>query len=68
MVRPGCKTGTRRGARRERATIARVRWAGRASKAGRAGARGLAIAKFTIIVVAAIAVAATAADKREAIL
>jgi hypothetical protein len=68
VVRPGRKTGTRRGARRKRATIARVRWARRAGRAGKAGARGPATAKFTIIVVAAAAVIATAADRREAIL
>jgi hypothetical protein len=62
VVRPGRKTGTRRGARRERATMARVGFARRGGRAGAAAAAGAArpALKFAIITAAVAVVIAVA--------
>jgi hypothetical protein len=53
VVRPGRKIGTRRAARRERATMARVGWASRAGRAG-GGGRGRAAAAVAVVAAAAV--------------
>jgi hypothetical protein len=68
VVRPGRKTGTRRGARRERAAMARVGWGGRASSAGGGGGSGRAVAVAAAAAAAAGAAVAAAAAVVEDIL
>jgi hypothetical protein len=68
VVRPGCKTGTQRAVRRERAVIVRVGQAGSGGSTGGAGGGGRTAVKLTTIVVAIVVVAAAVADSREDIL